>query len=561
LFGGGCMRLVSAVGGLVFLGLLAGACSSGEGPLPSESVESTTQAITAACNSQTIGLPCDPDGPSGALFECQGVCTLNSSGTAQCVGLAAAGLANMDGKVCGTSAGTGDAACALHCLGKTCLAQNAAVGAACRPTAADSPCDGQCNGAGKCTPIANACAFGRDADLCTFKTCNLVAAKTCTTQNLVATTTCSNSSACQIGACNATGVCVTGGQKGCDDGNSCTDDSCNLQTGGCIGTPNNANKCTDGNACTTGDSCNGGICKPGAVPLNCDDTNACTTDSCDPATGCFHTQKNCNDNNACTVDTCAPVNGVCGHAALNCDDGNPCTDDSCDVTAGCQHKAKNCNDNNACTVDACVAGQCTHATTPGCGAGGAGGGGGAAGTGGTTSGGAGGKAGNGGGGAGGAGGKAGSSGGGAGGVSSAGAGGVGGVTAGGGGVGGVAAGGGVGEAGAVSGGNSGDAGSTSGGQSGASGGSLSTGGASAGGSSAGSSGAVSVAGTGGSDIGGSSDIGVGGAIDIGTGKPSSKDSGGCGCHTAPSSSQRGAFSLGFLALALAAMRRRRRHVA
>ncbi len=46
--------------------------------------------------------------------------------------------------------------------------------------------------------------------------------------------------------------------------------------------------CSDANACTAGDVCSTtGQCVSGA-PLNCDDNNTCTVDSCDPARGCVH---------------------------------------------------------------------------------------------------------------------------------------------------------------------------------------------------------------------------------------------------------------------------------
>src|SRR5262245_50705980 len=35
----------------------------------------------------------------------------------------------------------------------------------------------------------------------------------------------------------------------------------------------------------------------GCNPVNCDDNNACTVDTCDPATGCIYTPVDCNDDN------------------------------------------------------------------------------------------------------------------------------------------------------------------------------------------------------------------------------------------------------------------------
>jgi hypothetical protein len=66
----------------------------------------------------------------------------------------------------------------------------------------------------------------------------------------------------------------------------------------------------------------------------CDDNSICTTDSCNPATGCVFTDVTavvCNDNNACTDDRCDQTSG-CYHVnnSAPCSDGNPCTSgDTC----------------------------------------------------------------------------------------------------------------------------------------------------------------------------------------------------------------------------------------
>jgi hypothetical protein len=41
----------------------------------------------------------------------------------------------------------------------------------------------------------------------------------------------------------------------------------------------------------------------------CDDNNVCTTDSCDPATGCVNSQITCADTDPCTTDSCDPASG------------------------------------------------------------------------------------------------------------------------------------------------------------------------------------------------------------------------------------------------------------
>jgi len=117
-----------------------------------------------------------------------------------------------------------------------------------------------------------------------------------------------------VDAC-ADGSCQGSGDLPCDDGNLCTDDSCDPVTG-CKFTPNQV-ACDDGNECTTGDLCGGGECQAGA-DLECADDDDCTFDSCDPDTGCVY----------------PPIAPCCGNGIVEggeaCDDGNEIDDDNCE---------------------------------------------------------------------------------------------------------------------------------------------------------------------------------------------------------------------------------------
>src|SRR5262249_40500533 len=92
-------------------------------------------------------------------------------------------------------------------------------------------------------------------------------------------------------------------------------------------------QCHHPNPCNGVETCRSGACVAG-TPLNCDDANPCTADACNPMAGCQHTPAAngtaCGAGNACTLgDTCQA--GVCaGGAAVNCDDGDACTTDTCD---------------------------------------------------------------------------------------------------------------------------------------------------------------------------------------------------------------------------------------
>ncbi len=79
-------------------------------------------------------------------------------------------------------------------------------------------------------------------------------------------------------------------------------------------------------------ACVAGVCTP-SNPPSCDDGSPCTTDGCNPASGCTHAPKVFDDGNACNgTETCDPATGepVTG-AAPACDDGDACTDgDHCE---------------------------------------------------------------------------------------------------------------------------------------------------------------------------------------------------------------------------------------
>jgi hypothetical protein len=112
----------------------------------------------------------------------------------------------------------------------------------------------------------------------------------------------------------------------CDDGNACTQDSCQA-AGGCTQTILSEGECIDGDACTVGDHCEAGACK--GLPILCDDKDPCTDDYCDGLGGCKgeFNHAACDDSDPCTVgDIC--TQGLCAGFALACD----CEDDAdCDA--------------------------------------------------------------------------------------------------------------------------------------------------------------------------------------------------------------------------------------
>ncbi len=214
----------------------------------------------------------------------------------------------------------------------------------------------------------------------------------------------------------------------CDDDNVCTADDCIMNPGESLGACANTNYnevvgCNDGDKCTTGDVCNGNKCK-GLFPFHCDDGNVCTSNLCNPKTGCVFKpglvgkscfgssclqfecnkdggcfplpssklDKECDDGSVCTKDSCTS-SGECSYVSIGaCNDGNSCTVDTCDPKTGCKHEpiseaiclekgclkmlcekgacnkpfpsgltSMKCDDGTPCTVDICLAnGTCFY---------------------------------------------------------------------------------------------------------------------------------------------------------------------------------------------------------
>ena len=235
-----------------------------------------------------------------------------------------------------------------------------------------APHDGdKCDADGSvCTPL----------DTCKDGKCVVGKAKVCDDGNVCTTDSCDGKTGCVATSdnqqkCDADGkkctpndfcsnsVCKDGGNKDCDDKNSCTVDACKELDGTCThaGATLDGETCdADGSLCTENDKCKAAQCIAGATKV-CDDKNACTKDSCKDKSGCIFdklTGDKCDDGDACTnKDLC--VVGKCGGLKLTCNDNNPCTDDVCSET-GCKYPPV--ADGTACgATKHCVKAQCVVA--------------------------------------------------------------------------------------------------------------------------------------------------------------------------------------------------------
>jgi hypothetical protein len=116
------------------------------------------------------------------------------------------------------------------------------------------------------------------------------------------------------------------------------------------------------------DACSTVMCNPATgqpiyTAINCDDSNACTVDTCDPVRGCQHAAYQCpgvSDRCQTTLCTNGTVNGtltpICGTTTRTCDDNITCTLDSCDPAVGCVFRAQNAS----CSNDVCQVGVCDN---------------------------------------------------------------------------------------------------------------------------------------------------------------------------------------------------------
>ncbi len=216
-----------------------------------------------------------------------------------------------------------------------------------------------------CNEAANTCVFVPIDSLCDnglpcdgVETCD--GAIGCVTGTPL---DCDDMDACTTDSCdNNMGGCIND-LVVCTPTNECMDAACDSVTG-CFETPN-TNPCDDGDACTENDACSGGVCNSG-TPVDCEDGNPCTDHTCDSLTGCATTfnTATCDDGDACTENDVCSL-GSCAGTAIVCDDGNPCTDDFCDAFGMCSTSPNtaSCDDGNACTEnDACSGGSCSGTT-------------------------------------------------------------------------------------------------------------------------------------------------------------------------------------------------------
>jgi hypothetical protein len=404
-------------------------------PCTADSCDAAATDVTKACKHDAFTGPCDDKDActgsdvclnntcAGEPINCDdgNPCTTDFCDTVKgCQHQSAAGGSPCDD---GVSCTTGDYCDAGTCkfLSDTCVTCNT-----------DTNCLGQddgnlCNGAVKCIEVGGdkgkVCAIDKATIVtcdtssdtaCSITSCNPDSGA-CTADIKQEGISCTSPDKCIANAtCDAAGVCK-GTAKDCNDGESCTTDSCDPAKG-CVHTALTDNAvCSDGNDCTPNsqDRCKTGKCSNTentctcTTDSDCDvqeakdgnlcndkfacetspagkfcvlkvntatvcsaSTDPCQTSACTPGTGvCEDSPKitgaACDDNNVCTLQTTCDAQGDCkGGTALQCNDNQPCTTDVCDKILGCFFSenvpGQVCNDNNVCTSgDTCKSGICS----------------------------------------------------------------------------------------------------------------------------------------------------------------------------------------------------------
>ncbi len=282
----------------------------------------------------------------------------------------------------------------------------------------DADCDDgiYCNGVETC--VSGSCQTGTPiecshiSDQCNDGICDETS-DSCIAQSKPDGTSCDDGLFCNVNETCQAGVCTGGFAYYCDDLNTCTADSCNEETDSCEYSPvTDGTSCNDGQFCTIDDVCTSGVC--GGTERDCSDGVACTADSCDEendqcvntpdnsycddglwcngeeicdaSAGCQPgTPVNCDDGDECTIDSCDEVNDMCINDPLaddtacaggiccsgncvtpvcsandDCNDGDECTEDTCNNPGTCAASCSyiNAPDNTACTGGICCSGTC-----------------------------------------------------------------------------------------------------------------------------------------------------------------------------------------------------------
>jgi hypothetical protein len=114
--------------------------------------------------------------------------------------------------------------------------------------------------------------------------------------------------------------------------------------------------------CTAVDKCSTSVCSAGkctSTPISCNDNINCTTDTCDPTSGCKNVASDsyCSSPDPCLKSTCSGKTGSgCVNSIVGCPStGLKCTQATCVAYQGCANISVTCNKtgSESCVYVAC----------------------------------------------------------------------------------------------------------------------------------------------------------------------------------------------------------------
>lgn len=279
---------------------------------------------------------------------------------------------HQNGLSCGSSTST---VCNLPdtCLGGNCQSNHVNSSVQCT---GETLCRyaAYCTGTGTCStqldkPDGLSC--GPSFGFC--DTGNICSSGSCVTNYTANGALCGLQTECHLhDTCNGIGACIAG--PSVPDGTSCgvteAFGSRNCSSGVCVNILLSGNICNASQYdCQLDALCSGDnfFC-PDRFPVDagvlCESGSGCTPSSfCDGVNfTCHFTEPiECDDSNACTLDSCvfnaSTGQSACAYQNLSCYDSSLCTGYNCDPLVGCVGMTVQCNDNNTCTVPSCINGS------------------------------------------------------------------------------------------------------------------------------------------------------------------------------------------------------------
>ncbi len=428
-------RSITFVQGVLVVAFIAGAGCGGSdenGASGGTDGGAGTSGTDAGVGGSGGGGECQSAGDCGTLAnECshwkceQGLCKLENAPAATPLSAQTVGDCKLDqcdgkGQIVSVPDDTDPPNDANECTQNVC---SSGVGSN-PPEPAGKPCGGAstiCDGAGSCVECVtpNDCP-GTDSE-CRVRTCE---SGVCGVSNAAKGTAVASQTAgdCKKNQCDGAGTTevVSDDLNVPDDGNECTNDSCDAggeahepkplntpcgaggalycdDSGSCLGCTD-ASQCTaPSNQCLTA-TCLSGACGSTAVAdgTSCDDSNLCSqVDTCQAGACTGSNAVVCSASDQChAAGTCSPATGSCSNPSkpngTTCNDSDLCTQtDSCQAgacvgsnpvvcsasdqchaagtcspaTGSCSNPSKpngtTCNDSDLCTqTDSCQAGAC-----------------------------------------------------------------------------------------------------------------------------------------------------------------------------------------------------------